>query len=153
MIREVGLESEYELQAEQTLEKEEIKYPRKKLRVYVDFENQKYYIEMGAAYALNLTTYNNWLANENGYYEITQRQLNEFELIYEIVYEYFDIVVKKQEDLIERNLGDMENDSDKIKSSINELKELRNELYQKNMNNDSKECTDSNIVESFFSKK
>ena len=119
----------------------------------LDYENKKYYIDMTAAFALKLITYNQWNANDSGYHEISSRQLNELEQIYEIVYEYFDIV-RKNPDFSNSHMCDsLYNDHDKKKSNINDLKELRDELVQKDIYNESVDYKDTNDIEGFAPKK
>lgn len=110
-----------------------------KLRVYIDYETQKYYIDMAAAFALKLITYHQWLANEKGYYEITESLLNELGQIYEIEYEYFDLAPKNNDNeynCLHNDLG-----------TINHLKELRDELIKINPYNEVTDYNVSNHVE------
>ena len=140
-------ERELEIQIKKPSEVEfdfnEEKSEKRKLRVYVDYESQKYYIDMSAAFALTLITYHHWIADENGYYEITERLLNELGQIYEIEYEYFDLAPK----IDDKEYNDLHNDSDIINPEIKELKELRDELMKKNQYNEVKDYEVSNYVE------
>lgn len=124
---------------------------QKKIRVYIDYENQKYYIDMSAAFALKLISRSQWIKNDEAYYEITSRKLNEFEQMYEIVYEYFDAVDKKEiilDDYLQCNLQNQQ-----YKTNVDELKELRNELVEMNRNIEMHDYKDSNDIDGFMPKK
>lgn len=161
MIGEVMLEPEIELEEEQVTLEEKNSFPKKKLRVYVSEETNKYYIDMAAAFELGLVSYEYWTAREKNLYEITILQLNIFKNMYEVEYKYLKYKNEKEEqtafDKEENSFTSTKkhayNEVDNIKSNLDELIGLRNQLVKDSIYNHENTYKDSNEIKNFFSKK
>lgn len=144
-MRDVELDLEIESVREVEVEKELTYKNNKKLRVYNDLENGRKLIDMFAAVALNLVSYEEFVSNVEGYYVITENQLMQFiNQGYEI--EYIELQRKLELYYVsndEKKVNDNYQKPDFKKSTnskIVDLKELRDQI----VNEEIYELKDSN---------